>query len=65
MDGNVSIVTNMSSMFKDTSFNQPIGKWNTREVINMSGMFSGAKFNQSINTDGDKWNTENVTALQT
>jgi surface protein len=40
-----------------SSFNQPIGTWNTSKVANMSNMFSGASsFNQPIGT----WNTSNV-----
>ena len=35
--------------FGATSFNQPIGTWNTSSVTNMSGMFNGAtSFDQDL-----------------
>ena len=54
-------VTNLSRMFSGaSSFNQPIGSWNTGNVTNMSGMFYGASsFNQPIGS----WNTANVTDM--
>jgi surface protein len=40
----------MGHMFmKALAFNQPIGKWDTRNVTNMEGMFwNAAAFNQPI-----------------
>lgn len=57
---NVSTVTNMSSMFKDSSFNQDISGWNTGSVTNMSSMFeNNVDFSQNIS----KWNTSKVTDM--
>ena len=46
----VSMVTNMSSMFGGaSSFNQSLSSWNVSNVRNMSWMFCGAEsFNQSL-----------------
>jgi surface protein len=56
-----STVTNMNSMFQGaTSFNQPIGNWDTSKVTSMFSMFQGAiTFNQPIGT----WNTSSVTNM--
>ena len=55
---NTSNAMNIRSMFRDaTTFNQPIGKWNTSNVTNGRGMDSvfrgAAAFNQNINTKYD------------
>ena len=54
-------VTDMSYAFYNaTSFNQPIGSWNTSNITTMSYMFFGASsFNQPIGS----WNTSNVTDM--
>jgi surface protein len=54
-------VTDLSSMFfYATSFNSPIGNWNTTNVTDMNNMFYEAtSFNQPINS----WNTANVTNM--
>ena len=47
-------------MFTTTSFNQPIGNWNTSNVTNMFGMFYQAS---SFNQDISAWDTSNVTTM--
>lgn len=56
-----STVTDLSSMFQGcSSFNLPIGTWNTINVTNMSSMFANCgSFNQPIGS----WNTANVTNM--
>ena len=39
---NTSLITDMSHLFKNTTFNGDISNWNTSNVINMSYMFFGA-----------------------
>lgn len=58
---NTSNITNMSGMFKYTSwFNQIIGNWDTSTVTDMSYMFSNTSFNQNIGN----WNTANITGIR-
>jgi surface protein len=52
--GTVSMV----GMFGDSTFNQPIGNWNTSAVTNMSLMF---RFNTTFNQAIGNWNVSNVT----
>ena len=53
----VSHVTDMSNMFLESGFNQPIGTWNVSNVTNMGSMFRGAGgFNQDIGN----WNVSKV-----
>ncbi|MGQ7846585.1 BspA family leucine-rich repeat surface protein, partial [Granulosicoccus sp. 3-233] len=53
-------VTDLSDMFKDSAFNGDIGSWDTSGVTRMSSMFAGATaFNQDIGA----WNTGNVTHM--
>jgi surface protein len=56
---NVSNITNMSSTFKNSSFNQSLNSWNTANVVNMSSMFEGSSFNLNIGS----WDTGNVTDM--
>jgi surface protein len=56
----VSSVTSMSGMLRDTAFNQNIGSWNTGNVTNMDSMFRNVSaFNQPIGS----WNVANVTDM--
>ena len=56
-----TLMTDLSSTFLNrTSFNQPIGSWDTSNVVNMSQMFYAAHiFNQPIGS----WNTDKLTVL--
>ncbi len=45
--------------FNASSFNTPIGDWNTSSVTNMSGMFGETSFNQDLSS----WETGNVTDM--
>jgi surface protein len=57
---NVSGVTTMATMFHSSSFNQPIGNWDTRKVTNMGAMFyNTSTFNQDISN----WETSGVTNM--
>lgn len=50
-------VTDMSNLFRNTSFNEDISSWRVSNVTNMSSTFDGAsEFNQNINN----WDTSNV-----
>jgi surface protein len=60
-DWNVSSVTNMSNMFRNSVFNQPTGDWNVSAVTTMGAMFSNAiSFNQPIGN----WDVSKVTNMQ-
>jgi len=53
-------VTSMSSMFRNTAFNQPIGSWDISNNTSTYVMFGGTPFNQPLNT----WNLTNVIYVQ-
>jgi len=55
----VSIVTDMSLIFDNSTFNQPIGNWDVSNVTDMSKMFSYSEFNESISD----WDVSNVTNM--
>jgi len=53
----VSNVTKMDSLFKNTNFNEPLNDWDVSNVTNMSFMFQNAiSFNQPLH----KWDVRNV-----
>ena len=52
-------VTNMSSLFRDTKFNQEIDSWDTSNVTNMNMMFIESQFNKDIS----KWDVSSVTDM--
>jgi len=57
---NVSTIKNMSHMFDDSNFNEPLEGWDVSNVIDMSWMFYGADFfNQPIGT----WDVSNVLTM--
>ena len=56
---NLSKVTDMSSMFALSSFNQNINDWDISNVTNLSFMFASSSFNQNIGS----WDTSNVTDM--
>lgn len=49
-------ITDMSGLFSNIAFNQPIGHWDVSNVTNMSNMFYGSNFNQPIGY----WDVSNV-----
>ena len=53
---NVSNVTDMRSMFSNSSFNQDINSWDVSNVRDMSCMFYESSFNQDISS----WDVSNV-----
>jgi surface protein len=56
----VSLVTNMNSLFNNSSFNQPIGNWDVSNVTDMGGMFNETPFNQPIGN----WDVSNVRSMR-
>ena len=56
----VSNVTNMRSMFKNSEFNGDISDWNVSNVREMYETFMNSKFNQDISN----WDVSNVTDMQ-
>ena len=57
----VSLIKDMSNLFKDSKFNGDISKWDVSNVADMSYMFAHAdSFNQPL----DKWNTSKVTNMK-
>ena len=55
----VSRVTNMEDMFRDSDFNGDISGWDVSHVTNMSGMFMNSSFNKDIGN----WDVSHVTNM--
>jgi len=55
-----SLVTDLSYLFSNKSFNQNIGSWDVSNVLDMREMFDGSSFNQPI----ENWNVGNVTNMR-
>ncbi len=59
-DIDVSKITDMAFLFKDTNFNGNVSEWDVSNVTNMVGMFYRcSKFNQDISN----WDVSNVTNM--
>ena len=56
----LSNVTSMSELFKNSKFNGDISQWDVSRVKDMYGMFQNSKFNGDIS----KWNVHNVTRME-
>lgn len=56
---NTSSANDMSLMFYQAPFNQPLSGWNVSNVTNMSQMLQQTPFNQNINS----WNVSKVTNM--
>ena len=54
-----SLITDMSYMFNNSSFNKDIGSWDVSNVTDMGQMFSNSSFNQDISS----WDVSNVTNM--
>jgi len=55
----VSRVTDMITLFRDSPFNADLSKWNTGAVTDMTYIYDGSQFNGDIS----KWNTGAVTNM--
>jgi surface protein len=55
----VSNITDMSGLFRYSSFNGDISNWNVSSVTNMSEMFESSKFNGDLSN----WDVSNVTNM--
>lgn len=58
-DWDVSQVTDMAGMFRDSGFNQPIGNWDVFGVTDMAWMFAGTPFNHPL----AGWDVSQVTDM--
>ena len=57
---NVSSVTHMDGMFRDTSFDGDLSSWNVSSVTHMDDMFRGAT---AFDGDLSNWNVSSVTSM--
>lgn len=55
----VSLITDLSYLFNESSFNGDISQWNTSNVLDMNYMFHRSLFNGDISS----WNTSSVTNM--
>ena len=55
----VSRVTDMSYLFRNSKFNGDVSEWNVSNVKDMNGMFYDSRFNGDIS----KWDVSNVTNM--
>ena len=55
----VSRITDMSFLCKDTDFNEDIQGWDVSHVTTMEGMFQDSSFNRPLS-----WNTSSVTTMK-
>ena len=56
----VSRVTNMSGMFRQSGFNQDIGNWDVSNVTDMSSMFLDARFDRPLGN----WDVSSVRTMR-
>ena len=59
-DIDVSNVTNMIAMFRQSNFNNDISNWDVSNVKNMDLMFTNSKFNRDIS----KWDVNKDTIMR-
>ena len=58
-DIDVSLITDMESLFEDSYFYGDISKWDVSHVTNMANMFTNTSFNGDISS----WDVSNITIM--